>query len=117
MGKEVSSLVKEPDEVTYDLYDQFMLAKAKDGKYSRPDVYPDKSLGLTVAVVHRPATMHYDLLFYRFDHMDTPVARITNQGDSMTLVTYQIGKFSRSRFSITEQDIQEKLKEMINSLK
>lgn len=114
MGKEVGSRSKEPNEVTYGLYDQFMLAKAKDGKYSRPDVYPDSSLGLTAAVVHRPTTQHYDLLFYRFDHMETPVARITHHGESMTLVTYEIGKFSR--FSISEQDIQEKLKEMLASL-
>ena len=109
MAKEVGTSITEPNEVTYDLKDRYMLLI--DSK-KLPDVFPDKSLGLTVAKVHRPSTQHHDLVFYRFDHHEAPVARITHQGDSMTTITYELGR-AGTRFSIKETDIQERLKELL----
>ncbi|MNM18513.1 hypothetical protein D3C81_288060 [compost metagenome] len=109
MGKEVGRRIKEPHAVTYDLYDKVML---DSHERKLPEVFPDTSLGLTVATVRRPATQHHDLLFYRFGHMETPVGMITHGGDSMTLLTYEINRVG-TRFNITEEDVQERLKEML----
>lgn len=113
MGKEVNLLTKEPNAVTYELYDKLMLSDI--GRANGMKVYPADSLDLTVATVPRPTTHHHDLLFYRFAHMEAPVARITHKGESMQLMTYEIGRIG-SRFNISEQDIQERLKQLLASL-
>lgn len=111
MAKEVVTGVKEPNHVTFDLYHTLMIRMAGE---KWPDVLIDSSAGLTLAKVARPDTAKHDLLFYRFAHHEAPVARITNAGTSMTLITYEIGR-AGTRFRITEADIQEKLKEVLNS--
>lgn len=111
MAKEVGSGSKQPNEITYDLYDRLMLRWDKE---KWPDVLPDSSVGLTVAKVSRGNTAHHDLLFYRFSHHDSPVARITNSGELMTMITYELGRAS-TRFRITETDIQGRLKELLKN--
>lgn len=113
MAKEVVAAVKEPNEVTYDLYDELMLRMDAE---KWPDVIPATSAELTVAKVYRTGTAHHDLLFYRFAHHDSPIARITHSGDSMTMLTYEMGR-SGNRFRITETDIQERLKELLQTPK
>lgn len=111
MAKEVSSGIKEPNAITYDLYDELMLRMDKE---KGADVFPDSAVGLTVVKVTKPSTAHHDLLFYRFAHHESPVACITRNGESMILMTYELGR-AGTRFSIKEADIQERLKELLKS--
>lgn len=113
MLKELNSRAKTPNETTYDLYDELMLLA---NTQELPHVYPDNSLGLTVATVHRPVTQHHDLLFYRFDHYELPVARITHKGERMEMLTYGIGH-SSTRYTISETDVQDKLKVLLEQVK
>lgn len=111
MAKEVSSGIKEPHASTYDLYDRLM--RRMDAE-KWPDVLSDGTLGLTVVKINKPGTVHHDLLFYRFAHHESPVACITRNGESMIMITYELGQ-ARTRFSIKEIDIQERLKELLKN--
>lgn len=111
MGIISNTRIKEPAAATYDLYTRFMDRVAC---HSVPKVIADCSSGLTLAVVPRVSTKDHDLLFYRFAHMDVPVARITNKGDSLTLETYTTDM--AARISVSEGEIQQRLENVLEAL-
>ncbi len=112
MAKEITRHVKEPNAETYGLYEKFIELT----KSSSERVFPNLGLPWTVVRRNRKEPNDCDLLFYRFQEHESPVATITHRGDSMVMLTYEIIQASPIRVVIVEKDVQGVLTRLIETL-
>lgn len=71
---------------------------------AKPLVIPGtEPLDLTLVVRPVPGRTDYDIHFYRFQHREGPVAKLTGMGDYLTKTSYQTDP--ATRWAILDKDI------------
>lgn len=81
----------------FDLYTQAM---DKFAPVAISPVFDSGSEGFTMVVVKKPSTKDHDLWVYHFPHREAPVAKITSNGEYLTMATYDVP--GGARYHITD---------------
>lgn len=106
-----SHRIKETPGVIFDLYSRAM-NKFKAGSIN--PIFDSGGEGYTVVIIPQPSTKDHDLWIYHFPHRETPVCKITKQGEYLTMATYNSS--NGARYQVTESQITNLLSCLITAI-